>query len=527
MKIHHKSRRLLSTCLIGAVVFVVAAVLLVSYRPSTSTTAALSGSEFQPGRIIDDAVFYNKDTMSAEQIQTFLNQKVPACDTLGEKIYSGTKTRAQSGIERGNPPPFICLKDYKQDIPEKAAGNYCDYLPAAADQTAAQIIYSVSQACGVNPQVLLVLLQKEQSLITDDWPFTIQYRSATGYGCPDTAPCDAQYYGFFNQIYRAAWQYKVYRANPNSYNYRAGRNNYIQYNPNASCGGETIFIENQATAGLYIYTPYIPNAKALSNLYGIGDSCSAYGNRNFWRLFREWFGNTQGERYSNMLQPRILTSIQYTCKLDPVVILPLCEGYDEIEPGEHIRFAQITTLADGRTCLRTKFDTDNKIDKCILYERLTEFSPTYEDMLPSDLTQYATRFTCKVHMGIGAVTNQCFEVGDRVDLSKQVTVFGQKYFITPDDVNQQTLLGLLSERLVQNFIEDYSGFMIPRNLKVKSSTTRKISLPDMTADQELSVGQIIHFSRKININHKTYYQTTSDATFNINRVIDPDNLSEI
>jgi hypothetical protein len=150
----------------------------------------------------------------------------------------------------------------------------------------------VSQACGINPQVFLVLLQKEQSLVTDVWPFPVQYRSATGYGCPDTAACDSAYYGFYNQVYRAGWQYKVYRANPNSYNYRAGRNNYIQYNPNASCGGKTVYIENQATAGLYIYTPYVPNAKALSNLYGTGDSCSAYGNRNFWRLFREWFGNS-------------------------------------------------------------------------------------------------------------------------------------------------------------------------------------------------------------------------------------------
>jgi len=292
MRIHHKSRHLLNTVLVGAVVSVIVAVMFVSYQSFVPESVALSSSEFKPGHIIDDIVFYNKDAMSAAQIQTFLNQKVPTCDTLGAKIYSGTKTRAQSGTERGYPPPYICLKDYRQDIPERTASSYCDYLPATADQTAAQIIYAVSQACGVNPQVLLVLLQKEQSLVTDEWPFSIQYRSATGYGCPDTAPCDAQYYGFFNQIYRAAWQYKVYRGNPNNYNYRAGRNNYIQYNPTASCGGQNVFIDNQATAGLYIYTPYVPNQKALDNLYGTGDSCSAYGNRNFWRMFTEWFGST-------------------------------------------------------------------------------------------------------------------------------------------------------------------------------------------------------------------------------------------
>ena len=53
-----------------------------------------------------------------------------------------------------------------------------------------------------------------------------------------------------------------------------------------------MYIQNQATANLYIYTPYQPNAAALNNLFGSGDGCSAYGNRNFWRLFSDWFGST-------------------------------------------------------------------------------------------------------------------------------------------------------------------------------------------------------------------------------------------
>jgi hypothetical protein len=51
-------------------------------------------------------------------------------------------------------------------------------------------------------------------------------------------------------------------------------------------------IQTQATAGLYNYTPYQPNSAALANLSGTGDSCSAYGNRNFWRYFNDWFGST-------------------------------------------------------------------------------------------------------------------------------------------------------------------------------------------------------------------------------------------
>lgn len=254
---------------------------------------ALSGSEFNPGNIISDGVFFNGDDMSYPAIQNFLNSKVPVCDTSGSLPRGGT-TRAAYGTSVGYPPPYICLKDFVQEnLPTKPAETgLCTGL-GPGTKPAALIIYEVSISCGINPKVLLVLLQKEQSLITDDWPWSIQYRSATGYGCPDTAPCDAEYYGFFNQVYNAARQYKRYARDAPLFNFRAGMNNYIQWSPNAACGGSNVFIANQATAGLYNYTPYQPNAAALNNLYGTGDGCSAYGNRNFWRMYTDWFGNTQ------------------------------------------------------------------------------------------------------------------------------------------------------------------------------------------------------------------------------------------
>lgn len=254
-------------------------------------TAALSGSQFTAGRIMDDAVFFSPNTMSPSDIQTFLNAKVPSCDTNGSLPRGGT-TRAVYGTSVGNPPPYICLKDYSQAIPSKSPDAYCSGNISGGTKSSAQIIYEVGQACGVSPKVLLVLLEKEQSLITDDWPWNIQYRSATGFGCPDTAPCDSEYYGFFNQVYNAARQFQRYARQPELFNYRGGVVSYVQYNPNASCGGTNIGIVSQATAGLYNYTPYQPNAAALNNLYGSGDNCSAYGNRNFWRLYTEWFGST-------------------------------------------------------------------------------------------------------------------------------------------------------------------------------------------------------------------------------------------
>ena len=267
-------------------------VLIAVFLLLPTKVSALSGSQFDAGNIISDSVFFNGTSMSVYDVQNFLNAKVPNCDTWGTQPYGGT-TRAAYASSKGVGTPFTCLKSYTQSVPSVSGNEYCGGGIAGGNKSSAGIIYDVAQACNVSPKVLLVLLQKEQSLVTDDWPWPVQYRSATGYGCPDTAPCDAEYYGFFNQVYQAAKAYNRYKINAANYNYRSGRNNTVLWNPNAGCGSSSVYIQNQATAGLYIYTPYRPNQAALDNLYGTGDGCSSYGNRNFWRMFNDWFGSTR------------------------------------------------------------------------------------------------------------------------------------------------------------------------------------------------------------------------------------------
>jgi hypothetical protein len=263
---------------------------------SSNTTHALPVVGFQAGRIIDDAVFTSKDSMNVSQIQNFLNSKVSACDTYGTQPSEfGGGTRAQWGTAHGYPPPYTCLKDYS----ENGIGS-------------AQIIYNIAQKYQINPQVLIVLLQKEQGLVTDTWPLSTQYKTATGYGCPDTAPCDSQYFGLTNQL---DWSGKMFRAimngSPTWYSPYVVGTNYIQWSPNAACGGSNVDILNRSTAALYDYTPYQPNQAALSNAYGSGDSCSAYGNRNFYSYFNDWFGPSIVGQYMSPLFKGITSNIIY------------------------------------------------------------------------------------------------------------------------------------------------------------------------------------------------------------------------
>ncbi len=282
------------TSLFGVLVFVMAYLAM----PKTTPVEAASASNWQAGNIIADGVFYDSNDMSTDQIQQFLDQKINSnggCDIWGTRASEyGGGTRAQYGTAHGNPPPYICINLYYES-PSSHANNLNGNLVPSGALSAAQIIKNAATTYSISVRALLVILEKESPgpLLDDTWPYASQYTNALGYGCPDNAPCDPQYAGLYNQITNAARQFQLYKNNPTAYRIQAQSSNQVLYNPTASCGSSSVFIGTQATAGLYSYTPYQPNQAALNNLYGTGDGCSAYGNRNFWRIFTDWFGSTQ------------------------------------------------------------------------------------------------------------------------------------------------------------------------------------------------------------------------------------------
>ncbi|QIK84611.1 LGFP repeat-containing protein [Sanguibacter sp. HDW7] len=227
---------------------------------------------FDAGRIITDEVFFAGADLNASQVQSFLESKVATC-------------AAADGP--------TCLRDFRLTTASVKANSYCRAYTGAKNERASTVIAKVAAACGVSAKSLVVLLQKEQGLVTATAPTQRQYDAATGFACPDSGGCNPDNAGFFNQIYGAGRQYQRYAKETDIYNWRpAGETHEIQYHPNTSCGTRTVTIDNVATAGLYYYTPYTPNAAAMADLSGSGDACSSFGNRNFWRLFTQWFGST-------------------------------------------------------------------------------------------------------------------------------------------------------------------------------------------------------------------------------------------
>lgn len=248
------------------------------YESSQALLARQYG--FNPGLIIADDEMTDSASLTTDEIQDFLDTRGAGC--------SGDS----------------CLATKTFDTNDEKKDSLCDGYTKASDQTAAQIISGVATSCSINPKVLIVMLQKEQGLVTAANPTDKNYTIAMGLSCPDDGDCDAAYYGFFNQVFGAAHRLKYYQAHFKDYNYRPKQTAYIQYNPDESCGGTKVYIENDATAMLYIYTPYQPNKAALEGLAegsgGEGDSCSTYGNRNFTLFYNAWFGDpTRGEGTSD------------------------------------------------------------------------------------------------------------------------------------------------------------------------------------------------------------------------------------
>lgn len=228
---------------------------------ATFCLASPARAAFNNNRVMDDGVFDNSTTMDEASIQNFLNSF-----------------------------PNSCLKNYQAPYPN-------DYFNYGGNVPAARVIKRAADLWGINPQVILATLEKEESLVRGnagcaDW----RYNSAMGMGCPDGGGCPSPAYaGFSKQVTKGSWQlkYNKERSYGNTgwgdndsltyYGYmtqgnrkRCGSCSNIYYDGWASIDSTSVHMDTGATASLYTYTPHF------------------HGNQNFVALFEAWFGSTWG-----------------------------------------------------------------------------------------------------------------------------------------------------------------------------------------------------------------------------------------
>lgn len=451
--------------------------------------AGVSG--WQAGNIISDAVMADKSSMSTSRIQLFLNSKVPSCDTNGQQLseYGGPDLNGDGKVQRWewgkkyyNQTTFTCLKNYSEN-----------------GRSAAQIITDKAQLYSINPRVLVVLLQKEQGLVTDTWPLATQYKTATGYGCPDTAACDSQYFGLSNQL---DWAAKMYRAimnnSPTWYTPYVLGKNYIQYNPNSNCGGSTVNIQNRATQALYNYTPYQPNQAALDAGWGSA-SCGAYGNRNFYLYYTSWFGPTRSSPpYVSLQTPRWMELRNTTQKLVPYEDTPIGSS---LPAGMQIFFSTKIDI-DGVAYLRTKHDTDRGYDYVIKLSDIKDIPMTYSPM-KAPRWMSTTEDLTKVDPQTSRQLGPTLPAGTAVYYTSKIDIGGTTYLRTKHDTDAGIQSGIPLSK-VTNVDLTYTSMSIPRWMQAREDTNGADVLTGQPLESPMTKGQQAHFSYKVDINGETY-----------------------
>lgn len=222
---------------------------------SATSKAETRENKFDPDNIISDSEMLDYDAMNLDEIQKFLEGH--------ESFLAGYTCKNAYGEQ----------KTAAEIIYDASYNNFdCGDAVLGDKISMAEMEFKCDEATTINPQVLLVLLQKEMSLIKDDDPKQSQLDWATGYGCPDGEECNSRWKGFGKQVNSAALQFKDYMKNPDHYSFQVDET-YELKNSYSDKGTTTIVTpENKATAALYNYTPH------------------AYdGNYNFYGLWRDYF----------------------------------------------------------------------------------------------------------------------------------------------------------------------------------------------------------------------------------------------
>ena len=303
--------------------------------------------------------------------------------------------------------------------------NYQTTDVSGTPKLAADIIYEAAQRNQINPKFLLVTLQKEQSLITDDTPSERQLNWATGYAVCDSCSTDdpriQKYKGFGAQVDYAGGIMRWYYENSDR--------SYIKKKDVATTIDNTeVTPLSWATAFLYTYTPHLQ------------------GNKNFWRIWNTWFSQVYPD--GTLLQGASSTAVwliqdgkkrQFANKTalitraDPnlIVTIPDIE-LDNYQAGTPIAFPNYSLVRTPEKTYLVDYDTIRPFDKEQTIGKLGFNPQEVIDASSDDISSYT----------IGSVITASSTPPQGIIY--QITDLNNTYFILKDNV----LKPILDKRII-------------------------------------------------------------------------------
>lgn len=207
--------------------------------------SAAQATTFNPELIITDANMRDYTSLSAAQIQGFLDGQKGPLKTLVTPDHNGK------------------------------------------NKTAAQIISDACTAWKINPRVMLTMLQKEQSLLTRTTLMPHTLERAVGAGCPNG---HTNYYpGFGNQIWNGARLLDGYGEGKHGSTIPLWKSPYTTVTDIYQSPHVSVKTRSLATYKLYIYNPSIGAKTPYGDLRSQVSNLS--GNANFWWIYSVNFGS--------------------------------------------------------------------------------------------------------------------------------------------------------------------------------------------------------------------------------------------
>ncbi len=249
--------------------------------------AAQATTDYSNSDMMDDVTFNKVGTLNGAQIQSFFAGQPGPYTTLSGGSPCLTSYQTPNFYWDGSTWHYGTDSNWNTDW-------------GTANISAAAAIYQAAQMWGINPEVIISTLEKEESLVSgtscDGW----RYQSAMGYDCPDSGGCSSTYAGFTKQVLWGSWQLEFgqERSEGNLAWDGDGDIQYVGYmtagtyqrcdnattcpptvfDGSATIDGQTIQLANGSTASLYSYTPHL--------------------NQSFPGIFEQWFGSTMVPRYA-------------------------------------------------------------------------------------------------------------------------------------------------------------------------------------------------------------------------------------
>lgn len=298
-----------------------------------------------------------------------------AADFTADYLISDVEMNDYSAMDLSDIQRFLEKRDGTLE-------NYITFDKEGNPKTAVQTFFETSRNWQINPKYLLVLVQKEQSLLDDPNPSQKQYDWATGYGVCDSCSMDdpniQRFRGFYRQVNSAAAQTRYYMDNIKEFSFQPGKTYNID--------GQTVTMKNTATAGLFNYTPHI------------------HGNQLFWNLWNKYFGKSWpdgsllqvedgGQIYyiENGVKRLIASKAVFASRFNNNSILTVSQSdldtYDDGAPIKYLNFSILQSTTTGEMYMIIN-DVKRRIVSDAVFKKLGFSDDDLAKVIDSELQLY-------------------------------------------------------------------------------------------------------------------------------------------